>query len=392
MIEKFREFLADHERDQLRLLKELVLQPSYTKNKKDVDRVGAIIARELASLPMSLTTVSQPGTGDHLLFRSPACSDNNGSILLVGHMDTVFPSESSFNWYREENDKVFGPGVIDMKGGLVAAIFAVKALHHQGLLTRIPITLLCNSDEEIGSPTSRDLITKEAKKGIFGLVFECGGLKGELVTGRKGKSGFTLDVTGKAGHAAFAGAAKSSAILELAQKVIAIEQLNDPERQLVVNVGTIEGGIGPNTIPEKASAEIDTRYLSQLDGEYCTAAIHTIAEQCAVPGTSATLTWTSGRPPMEQSDNNQSLFRHIRYIADKLKIPVKAELRSGVSDANTMAATGLPVVDGMGPIGDCDHSDREYMIRASLPRKTLLSTVAIAEGWSHVSRGSIGFK
>jgi len=386
MIEEFRNFLLKNENDQFRLLEKLVLQPSFSGNKQEVDKLGVIISQELSSLPMSLETVEQCKTGNHLLFRSPACSRHKNSILLVGHMDTVFPPESGFDWYREEGKKVFGPGVIDMKGGLVTAIFALKALQHQDLLKKIPITLICNSDEEIGSPTSIELITEQAKKGLFGLVFECGGLDGEIVTGRKGKTGLTLDVSGKGGHAAFAGSDKPSAVLELAHKIIAIEQLNDPERQLAVNVGTIEGGIGPNTIPEKAVAKIDTRYRTQSDGDIVASSLRAIAKKCVVPGTTGVLTHTSFRPPMEQSMNNLILFQHIKDIADRLKITAKAEIRSGVSDANIMAAAGLPVVDGMGPIGDCDHSDCEYMIRESLPLKTLLSTVAIADGWHRINR------
>jgi glutamate carboxypeptidase len=382
MIEKFRKFLIEREKDQFLLLKKLVLQPSYSKNKNDVDSMGKMISHELAELKMSQETVVQSETGNHLIFRSLACKNHDKSILLVGHMDTVFPPESGFDWYREKDNKIFGPGVIDMKGGLVTIIFALKSLDHYGLLTKIPVTVICNSDEEIGSPTSKDLIVEEAKKAIFALVFECGGMNYEIVTGRKGKSGLTLEVIGKAGHAAFAGSVKQSAILELAHKIIAIEQLNDPICQLVVNVGTIEGGIGPNTVPEKASAQIDIRYLSHSDGETCIASIKSIADNCSVIGTKGVLKWKSGRTPMAQSPGNLALFRQIKNMAEKLKIPIKAELRSGVSDANTIATTSLPVVDGMGPIGDCDHSDQEYMIRDSLHLKTLLSAVVIDNGWT----------
>lgn len=385
------DYLCGTEQEQFRFLRDLILQPSFSKNKDDVDAVGRIIIEEMRSLPMLLEISRQDKTGNHLIFRSPACNHHTKTILLAGHMDTVFPPESGFNSYREENGKVFGPGVIDMKGGLAAAIYAMKALHEQGLLAEIPITLLCNSDEEIGSPTSHALICKEAEKAIFGLVFECGGLTGEIVTGRKGKGGFTLDVRGRAGHAAFSGKEKASAILEMAHKVISIEKLNDPKRQLVVNVGTITGGIGPNTVPDTASTSIDTRFLSNQDGEGCENALNAITAHCSIPGTSGTLVRTSGRPPMEQSEGNKRLFRLIHEDAQKLGKTVIAELRSGVSDANTMASTGLAVVDGMGPIGDCDHSDREYMIRDSLIYKTTLAASVITDGWGHLNQSSMAF-
>ncbi|WP_163337426.1 M20 family metallopeptidase [Desulfopila sp. IMCC35008] len=384
-------YLAGQEQEQLRFLRELVLQPSYSGSKQDVDNAGAIIAKELDMLPMRTEVVRQDETGNHLLFRSPACDNQHGSILLVGHMDTVFPRDSGFDSYREKDGKVFGPGVIDMKGGLVAAVFALKALHHQGLLDTIPITLLCNSDEEIGSPTSKEMITKEAQKALFGLVFECGGLSGEIVTGRKGKNGFNLTVSGRAGHAAFSGVEKASAILEMAHKIIAIEKLNNSRRQLVVNVGTVKGGLGPNTVPDSASASIDTRFLSQLDGQECIEALTRITTNCTIPGTSGELIYTGGRLPMEQSAGNDILFRLIEAESKRLGQKVLAELRSGVSDANTMASAGLPVVDGMGPRGDCDHSDREYMIRDSLPEKTLLAARVIATGWQQLQQGNLSF-
>lgn len=384
-------YLAAHEEDLFRFLKEMVLQPSYSHNKPEVDAVGKIIVDHLAESSMLLEIFEQGATGNHLIFRSPACNTHNRSILLVGHMDTVFPPDSGFNWYREKGDRVFGPGVIDMKGGLAAAIFALKALDKKGLLAEIPVKLLCNSDEEIGSPTSREIIRKEAQNSMFGLVFECGGLGGEIVTGRKGKAGYTLSVTGQAGHAAFSGVDKASAILELARKIIAVEQLNDPGRQLVVNVGTVQGGIGPNTVPEQASAQIDTRYLTNRDGEDCADRLREITHNCSTPDTSGQLNVTSTRQPMEQNAGNQRLFEQILADAQALHISVKTELRSGVSDANEIAAAGIPVIDGMGPRGDCDHSDREYMIRHSLPEKTLLAATTIANSWQALNNGSLHF-
>lgn len=375
------DFLGRHRQDQFRFLRELVLQPSYTRDKEGVDAVAKIIIRELATLPMSCMTVEQSEMGNHLVFRSAACGKYPHSILLAGHMDTVFPPDSGFAGYHEEGDRVFGPGVIDMKGGLATAVFALKALHGCGLLTHIPVTLICNSDEEIGSPTSKDLISHEAKASLCGMVFECGGLNGEIVTGRKGKTGYNLEVTGRAGHAAFSPPAKASAILELAYKIIAIEQLNDPARQLVVNVGTIRGGIGPNTVPDFASAQIDTRYLTAADGQRCQAAIHRITERWCIPDTHALLTVASSRDPMEQSGANTKLYEYIHHEAEILHLPLRSELRSGVSDANTIAAAGTPVIDGLGPIGDCDHSSKEYMIRASLMQRTLLAASSIAAIW-----------
>lgn len=386
------EFLHMNKQDQFRLLRELVLQSSYSRDKSGVDAVADIISREMTTLPMRLNRINGSVHGDNLLFRSPA--DDNGArpIMLVGHMDTVFPPDSPFNWYKEENSKVYGPGVIDMKGGLVVAIFALKALHNLGLLSTIPITLLCNSDEEIGSPSSQRIIAEEGGRSRLAMVFECGGLNGEIVTGRKGKTGYTVDVLGKAGHAAFAGKDKASAILELARKTISMEQLNEPEKQLVVNVGVVTGGMGPNTVAENASAQIDTRFLTVADARYCSDSLNRITSECATPGTSARLTVTSRREPMEQSPANKMLFKAIFDEAQRLGLTVREELRSGVSDANIISGAGTPVIDGLGPIGDCDHSDREYMLGDSLLERTLLTACSIVSIWERQADNELRFR
>jgi glutamate carboxypeptidase len=221
------------------------------------------------------------------------------------------------------------------------------------------------------------------------MVFECGGTNGEVAAGRKGKTGYLLNVQGQAGHAAFSTATKASAIPELSHKIIAVERLNDPARQLVVNVGTVTGGIGPNTVAEYASAQIDSRYLTIEEGHRCRTAIERITEECTIPGTQATCAVTSSRQPMEQSLVNMKLYEYIRQEAAALKMPLLAEIRGGVSDANTIAAAGIPVIDGLGPIGEFDHSSKEYMVSESLPQRTLLAAAAIASCWRLHCRGEL---
>jgi glutamate carboxypeptidase len=307
------------------------------------------------------------------VFTTPAADlDKQKNILITGHMDTVFPEDTDFNWYREDADKVYGPGVIDMKGGLVVTIFAIKALAAQGLLTDLPIVLLFNSDEEIGSPTSAPLIRELAKNTCCGLVTECGGLQGQVVTSRRGKRGYRLEVQGRAGHAAFAGTNKASAILELAHKAIALEALNNPVSGVVVNVGTVAGGIGPNTIAEHAAALIDSRYNSERDGTSLQKQIRFISESVTISGTTTSLSVTNERPVMESSKQNRQLFHLFQKQAKQLGISLVEEFRWGVSDANTLAGEGVAVLDGLGPVGEFAHSDREYMVKSSLPERSLL--------------------
>jgi glutamate carboxypeptidase len=185
-------------------------------------------------------------------------------------------------------------------------------------------------------------------------------------------------VRGRAGHAAFAGADKASAIHELAHQIIALEGLNDPGRGIVVNVGVVGGGIGPNTVSDSAFAEIDARFLHLADALAVEEQVTAIASRPTIAGTSAALTNTGGRPPMEQSEGNTALYHLLREEAEGIGLSCAAELRSGVSDANTLAREGLAVVDGLGPIGAGDHSEKEYMVRSSLAERTLLAALAIA--------------
>jgi glutamate carboxypeptidase len=383
MEQRLLRYLEATEQEQFRLLERLTLQSSHSTDKKGVDRVGVMIREALSECHLRLTIDRVESHGDNLVFQSAACASQQPHILLVGHMDTVFPPESRFNTYREDGVKAYGPGVCDMKGGLVTAIYLLKALHSARLLDTIPVVLICNSDEEIGSPHSTELIRHFAENSCCGLVFECGGSAGEIVTGRKGKCGYFLEVTGKSGHAAFSGEnGKTSAVLELAHKIILLEQLNNAGRQMVVNVGRIIGGVAANVVAESGSAYIDTRFVSPADGDFLKNSIEEIASASTIPGTTGTVRTTSSRVPMMQSEGNLCLYEIIRKQAEHLNIPVKNEIRSGVSDANTIAQCAVPVVDGLGPIGALDHSEDEYIVKSSLLQRTKLAMLSVVDIWA----------
>jgi len=372
-------FLNAHEPDMFALLEKMVLIQSGSHNKEGVDRVARLIQSIFQSNTVSCRTMEQTKFGNHLIVRSLCKKRFDKQILLVGHMDTVFPKNTDFNWYRENSTHCYGPGVIDMKGGLVVGIFALKALDSKGLLKKNPITFIFNSDEEIGSPGSGDLIKSEAKKSACAFVLECGGLEGEVVTGRKGNLSVKLDVFGKSGHAAFAGKDKASAILELAHKIIDLESLNDNEKGITVNVGRIQGGLGPNTVPEHAFARIDFRFVEQKDYKFLKERISKIAAGQKIPHTRADFEIVSSRPPMEQTHANRKLFQTVKTVAQRLGLPIREEFRSGVSDANIIAEQDIPVLDGLGPIGAKDHSKDEYMIKASLLQRSILLACSIIE-------------
>lgn len=374
------EYVDQNRSEMFELLRRLVCIQSGTYNKPGVDRVGDALLQAVGELPVRIKRIRNEGHGDLLILSSGPVTET-GAILLVGHMDTVFPADTQFNWYREDEVKAYGPGVIDMKGGLVEAVFALKALDSSGALARIPLRVIFNPDEEIGSPVSGGIIAEEARKSALALVLEGGGLNGDVVTGRKGRLGLEIHARGRAGHAAKPQAGKSSAILALARKVVDIEALNDVFPGVTVNVGCIKGGTAPNSVPEAAMATIDIRFDSEQAIADVKAKLGEIVNRIDAPGTTSSLIEVGNRPLMAASDRNKNLFRIAREAGERLGIPVREEFRPGTSDASIIAATGTPVLDGLGPIGEDGHSDREYMIKDSLVARTKL-LISIIESCS----------
>ncbi|GAK54865.1 peptidase M20 [Candidatus Vecturithrix granuli] len=382
------DYINTQRRHMLTLLEKLVLIQSGSYNKPGVDQVVRLIQDVLAADDIAVREIPQENYGAILIASSRAAGEKN-NILLIGHTDTVFPQNTNFNWWREDHEKAYGPGVIDMKGGLVTGIYALKALKHVGLLDRIPIRFIFNPDEEIGSPCSRDIIVAEARKSVMAFVLECGGLDGQVVTGRKGYIGVKLEVFGKAGHAAFITENKASAIVALAHKILALEALNGQFDGVTVNVGRISGGIGSNTVPEYAVADVDVRFSTTAGAEFFEKQRSALARQTNVPGTSTRLEMIRSRPPMEQSKGNRALFRMVAEQARELHVPIQEEFRQGVSDANIVALEGTPVLDGLGPIGSLDHSDQEFMITESLFQRTQLLAWSLLEGWQRYQAGTL---
>jgi glutamate carboxypeptidase len=378
-------YLQPRQREALDLLRHLVEIQSGSRNKPGLDRMAVDVAEVLGGILPEVRILPFADHGDMVQGMTLPAAKGRTGIVLVGHMDTVFPADTSFTAFREDEARCYGPGVYDMKGGLVVAVYALKALSHLGLLKEIPVTVLCNSDEEIGSPASRPWLEEQAKRALAALVFEGGGASNDVVTGRKGRLGMHLTVRGRAGHAA-KGGAKASAILELAHKILALEGLNDG-REITLNVGQITGGIGPNTVPELATASLDARFLTPDGQQRLEQSLARIAAHENVAGTSTTLSVQSGRPAMPQSEGNRRLWGIAREQAHLLGYDLPEELRSGVSDANFIAGLGVPVLDGLGPVGDLDHSDLEFILKDSLTARATLTAATIAAIWNHAKNG-----
>jgi glutamate carboxypeptidase len=369
---------ADQHLDEMTsLLEEVVLINSHTANKEGVDAVGRVFKSELEAMGLEVETVPQAEHGD-LLIASSVGAENSGNLMLCGHMDTVFPVDTAFNWFRSDGAKCFGPGVADMKGGLVVALYALKLLAQEDLLSNLSLKFLLNSDEETGSPISGPLIKELAAQSSAALVFECGGENGQVVTGRKGKLGLRLNVTGRAGHAGYPGAVKSSALLEMAHKIVALEDLNGLTPGLTINVGKAIGGSAPNVIAQHAEALIDIRLPDPESEAIVNEEIQRIASGAQVRGTKSLISRLSGRPAMPVCRANLALFEEFKSAAALLDMEIDHEFRGGVSDANYIATQGAAVLDGLGPVGGNDHSDQEFIIQKSLVERTALTALMVA--------------
>jgi len=294
-------------------------------------------------------------------------------LLLIGHMDTVFPAGTAMaRPFRTDGDRALGPGVCDMKGGLLAGLHAIAALQAAGASPHV--TFVANPDEEIGSPFSTPYINALAPAHDVALVLECARANGDIVSARKGIADYEIRLTGRAAHAGVEPEKGRSAILEAARQVIALHALNGRWPSVTVNAGVIEGGTRPNVVAESCRVELDLRAASVQEFDVAAAEVSRIVSHPTLDGVTAQLRRTAHHPPMERTPASARLVALAASVADELGFPVRDALTGGASDANTTSAAGLPTLDGLGPIGGDDHSVDEWLDLASVvPRTTLLA-------------------
>jgi glutamate carboxypeptidase len=369
--------------DMLEMLKRLVETESPSHDKCAVDRVGNLVAGECRRLGAQVWVHSQAEAGDLVEVHFPNSSplspkeiDAKG-ILLLAHMDTVFPIGTLEKMpFHEKDGMIFGPGVSDMKGGIVVALTALASLLELGSLAR-PVTALFTSDEEIGSKTSRALIEKLAIKSALVLVLEPGMLDGSVKTWRKGTGDFTVRVRGKAAHAGGDHEKGRNAIEEMAHQVLAIQKLTDYDKGTTLNVGVIRGGIASNVVPDEASIEVDMRVMQPGEADRISAALLDLKP--ILEGTSLEVTGGPDRPPMPFDEAMKATFQKARAIAATVQIELNASGTGGASDANFVAPLGIPVLDGLGPAGGEYHSEREFIFKDSMFERTRLLAAILRE-------------
>ena len=288
-------------------------------------------------------------------------------------MDTVFPKGTVVQRpFTIEGERAYGPGVIDMKASQVTLLYAIKSLVDSNDPSYKNIQIVLNSDEEIGSPSSRSLIEKCAEDKGYALVMEPARKDGSLVSSRRGKGNYTLHVKGRAAHSGIEPEKGRSAIEELAHKVIQLHELTDHEKGISVNVGMIEGGSSVNTVSDNAIAHVDIR-ITELDQvQPLEDKIEEICASTDIPGTEIELEGEMNRPPMEKNEQTKSLLHTIQKVGHEIGLEIEDTATGGGSDASFTSAKGVATIDGLGPVGGNPHSENEYLEIPTLTERTYL--------------------
>jgi glutamate carboxypeptidase len=366
---------------------------SYTK--AGVDDVGAWVAHRLVELGATVVRHPNVALGDTIVgtFEGDAARP---TVLIVGHLDTVFePGTVAQRPFAVRDGRARGPGVSDMKGGLLAGLYALAALRSvaaaraSGLAAMSPpgwlpvgrLVFIANPDEEIGSPVSTAVISGHAQSADCALVLEAARENGDIVSARKGQMTLRIEIQGRAAHAGVEPHRGRSAVLEAAHQIVALHGLNGRRPGVTVNAGVVHGGTRPNIVPERATIEVDVRAVARGDLESAEAEIRAIAGSSTVPDVTTTVDVVSRHWPMERTEASARLVRHAVDVAAQLGFPLSDTATGGASDGNTTAGLGVPTIDGLGPIGGLDHAPGEYLeLDSIVPRTTLLAGMLVAIG------------
>jgi glutamate carboxypeptidase len=353
---------------------------SYTPS--GVDEVGRWVASFLADLGATVETRPDPaGRLGSTVVATFQGRQGTPRALLIGHMDTVFdPGTAAERPFRIDDGIARGPGVTDMKSGVLAGLYALKAIiGERGGLPFERLAFVANPDEEIGSPTSTPHIREFATDADVALVLECARANGDIVSARKGFTDVRITVHGRAAHAGVEPEKGRSAVLEAARIVRQLHDLNGRWPGVTVNVGQISGGTRPNVVAERCELAVDVRATARDALETAEAEIRRIAEATEVPDTTVELVRSAGWWPMEKLDRSGRLVEHAQGVAQALGFEVTDTSTGGASDANTTSGMGIPSLDGLGPVGGNDHAPTEYLeVDSIVPRTTLLAGLLLA--------------
>lgn len=373
-------FLQQRQNEMVQTLRALVEHesPSHDKAANDslAQYLGELFPRLTGGTAQLITNSER---GNHVRAEWHGDATNAPQMLILTHFDTVWPRGTLQDMpFRIEDGKAFGPGIFDMKAGIVQGLFALQALRSLQRNVGCKVVFLMTSDEEIGSQTSRALIEEEAARSRCVLVLEpAAGAQGALKTARKGTGSFHLTVDGVSAHAGLDPEKGRSAIEELARQILYFHSLSDMERGTTLNVGVVEGGTASNVIASKASAHIDLRVRTKEDADAVLPRI--VGAKPFLDGTRVTISGSLSRPPMERTEASAILYEKARHLAaEELGFTLSETAVGGASDGN-YAAHLAPTLDGLGAVGDGAHAAHEHIVIAEMPRRAALLAHLIEE-------------
>ena len=375
-MKEFLDYAENNAGDILGTLKTMVELESFTSDKQGTDALSDYLIQRLRELGAETTVIPQDQVGNHVV---ADIEGGEGRIMLLCHMDTVWPKGTIENRpFTVKEGLAYGPGILDMKAGIAIALHALETLRTHGMQPKHKIKIVLNSDEETGSTSSRQLIEEEARKSDQVFCLEPGaGKKGALKTGRKGVGMFQVKVTGKAAHAGNEPEKGISAIEEMAHQILRLHSLTDFSRGTTVNVGVLQGGAVRNQVAAFAEALVDLRVTTTAEAVRVEREI--LNASPVLNDALVEVTGSLNRPPMERTESTAMMLNWVKEFADPLGIGLEETQVGGGSDAQFVAALGIPVLDGMGGVGEGPHADHENIVVSELPRRVALLASIMAQ-------------
>jgi glutamate carboxypeptidase len=373
-------FLAD--------LKTIVNIDSGTYTKAGIDRIATYLQARFHDFGFDTSINEQQEYGNNLVATRKGSSPDGPRILLIGHMDTVFPegevARRPFALSEREGRRIAtGPGILDMKSGLLMGMYALYLLTQAGEDNYQSATFICNSDEEIGSSSSRPLIQEVAAHSDAVLVLEAGRQINKVVSSRRGAGHYRVEAHGISAHAGVDPQHGRNAILELAHKVIDLQAINGTIPGTTLNVGIIKGGGRPNVVPDYAYCDIDIRVSNQRGIKAIEQAIRNVTEKTVLDGTTVTLSGEIRSLPFEKTAGSARLVELARLAGQEVGIQLEDVASGGASDANTTAGMGVPTIDGLGAGGAHAHNPDEYIELDYLPTRIAFITHLLQQICTH---------
>lgn len=375
--------LRDHfiarQHELLALTCALVEAESPSGDKDGSSDVVSLLASAAGSISAvtSVERITSEDFGEHIRIRAFAGENDAAPIVILGHTDTVHPRGAiKERPWRSEGNRIYGPGVFDMKANCALALEALHACEATNAQPKSPVTILLTCDEESGSPSGRSLVEEEAKNARAVLVLEPPASGGRVKTGRKGTGIFAIEVHGRAAHAGLEPEKGVSAVLELARQTLRLTNLNNPAVGTTVTVTVVQGGTHSNVVPAEARAEVDMRFSSAEEGRRIESAILNLKPfderaQLVIKG-------GINRPPLERTEKVRELYLQARQIAGLLDFDLGEATVGGASDGNFVGAMGVAVLDGLGIEGDGAHAAHEHIIVDNIPLRGALLAGLIA--------------